>query len=438
VIPIRFGGDVGMAAALGSLTIADLGADSGFATVVFSNQFALTAGQEYSIGGFTSGQTFNVKTNGGNINIGAFHRALAFGNLNLDAGAGTATFGDLTALGDINVTGGQIQIRLRPGGQLFSNSGSAASDIGTDLVALGNITFSTTASFIGSGSAATYTTGSGNTGTNLGNITFRAFDGVLSSDLVKNLGVRTGSEFLNVDLKSDGPTDTDLSTLLAGAIPRLTGEGNLAPNARISDQLKKDLKDIIPIPLVDVEIDELVEYLLGRALYNDMPESSNASLDRTSDYRITSSRLSGEFAQEVVDSWKMLMRGKDESGEYTINREEEIKDILGHAWQTYIDDLKEEERPNANAEDFLLYLEKPNLESAREVVEQAREFFSKLDQMGLTPFEAAAAKKFSVLGRIKPSEMPFKVLRDTISPPAVDTQFAPQAAGTAGQAVAMR
>jgi len=437
VIPIRFGGDIGMNAALGSLTIGALSSNPGFATIVFSDQFAQTGGMEYSIAGITANRIFTVKTNGGNINFGALHRTLAFGTLNLDAGAGTATFGDLTALGDINVTAGQIQIRLREGGQLFSNSGSAGSDIGTDLVAFGNINFSTAATFIGSGSGATYTTGSGNTGTNLTGVTFRAFDGVLSADLFKNVGVRSGTELLAVDVKSDGPTDTDLSTLLAGAIPRLTGEGNLAPNARISDQLKKDLKDIIPIPLVDIDIDELVEYLLGRALYNDMPESSNASLDRTSDYRITSSRLSGEFAQEVVDSWRMLMRGKDESGNYTINREEEIKDILGHAWQTYIDDLKEEERPNANAEDFLLYLEKPNLESAREIVEQAREFFAKLDQMGLTPFEAAAAKKFSVLGRIKPAEMPFRVLRDTISPPAADQQ-SPQAAGAADQAVAMK
>lgn len=434
LIPVRFGGDIGMGTALGSLIINATTSNAGYATVVFSDQFALTGGTTYSIAGITPGKTFTVKTNGGDIDFGDGHRVLSFGTLNLDAGAGTATFGDLTSLGDINVTAGAIRIRLRQGGQLFSNSGSAGTDLGTDLVAFGNITFSTTASFIGSGTGATYTNGSGSPASNLNNLTFRAFDGVLSTNLVNNqLG--GGSPFLNVDLKSDGPTDTDVSTLLAGATPRLSGEGSLAPNTRITKALAQDLKDIIPIPLVDADIQDLIEYLLGRAVYTDLPQRSAASTDdlpNSNDYRITTSRISSEFALEVVQSWRELMRGTDEQGNQ-VNKADEMKDILDHAWTTFKDQAPESEQTPAN---FRAFVEgKAGLEEARDLMNRVESFFGQLDQLGLTPFETDAAKNHSVLRLVTPPSMKASFLLDAISPKMPP---APQAVREHDEAVALR
>ncbi|MGP1272564.1 MAG: two-partner secretion domain-containing protein [Phycisphaerales bacterium] len=139
---VRFEGAVGTETALDALTIG--GGRSTVpevATVVF--------GRFNAQGEPVAGQAFRVETTG-DFTMGPFEKLTALGSISIDAG-GTATIGDITAVGDLRVSSPDILIRTRPGAGLASVDtttdpetlipASALMDTGTDFVVAGTASF---------------------------------------------------------------------------------------------------------------------------------------------------------------------------------------------------------------------------------------------------------------------------------------------------------
>jgi filamentous hemagglutinin family protein len=86
----------------------------------------------------------------GEFLMGARQKLTVLGSLEIAAGGGTVTLGDVNTLNDLIVNAGEIRIRSRDGGEVRTLDGSVT-DLGTDIIAGGIISFSTVPVVLGNG-----------------------------------------------------------------------------------------------------------------------------------------------------------------------------------------------------------------------------------------------------------------------------------------------
>lgn len=371
--------------------------------------------------------TFSIRTTGDFI-MGQNQKLTALGNLTIISD-GNVALGDLSSLGSINVTAGSGQdheIRLlkrerTPGGIYDTSglSGDFSSDLGLDIVAAGAINFSRPPSGV-TPTDVDFANNSGAPGTSLSGFSFRTYTNGVRTDLLTQGGA---TAILSLDLRAQGPTETNIASALAGALPR-TDEGPEPYSAAISESLRAQLEQM-GIFVKDLQMDEVIEFLVGRTVYRDNPDLVRPS---AGDYRISSSRLPGDVVEQVVVLYTALRDrpAKDENGHpildetgkpVMIEQWELIRDVFATAWADFMNEVAPPdaeppaEPPTGMAFRNWLESKYPNASASEEpgaqalnYLDQVRSLFHGLDGMGLSPQEVKYPKN-KIVGDLTPPDM---------------------------------
>jgi filamentous hemagglutinin family protein len=426
-IPIKFGGNIGVGRRLRTLTIgADRATPQTAATAVMSDGFdasGVIAGSSFQIA-----DSYTINTGTGGFVMGRGQKLTALGRLSILT-SGAVVLSDLTALGDMTVRGTSIAIKLRPGGTVFDNifesPDQAAADLSVDFVAAGEISFIDLSSTLitptviafGDAREPTFATNSGNRPVNLNGFNFLQFtdvNGVLSSAFFVDPRSGNGGRLLGLDIIAKGPPVDDLATSIAGAIPRDTESRENAPPVTISAALREPLQEM-GISVRDLEFTELVEYLVGRAFYRDLPGKPSP---RPEDIRVTVNRLASEPVQALIAAYRGLLyketTNPDGSSELVPNQDA-VRTFLEDAWNVYA----EEAGDQASGKGFAAWLSTRGASASSTEREAARIFdgirdvLEKISALGLSPAEARIPRD-RLLGELKPQSMTDEQMLDAI------------------------
>ncbi|HRQ72648.1 MAG TPA: hypothetical protein PLU35_06440, partial [Phycisphaerales bacterium] len=230
----------------------------------------------------------------GDFRMGQNEKLSALGAISLTAG-GSVIHGDLTALTTIDITAPAIFIQTRDAGPVLASIGVIDTDDGVDMVAAQSITYSVVPQVLGSGPIPTFATNDGAGGSpTVTGFPFRAF-GSVTADLFAS----------GLDLRSSGPTNANVSEAIAGAAPREAQSARVTQDTAVGRAARDELQQLGLAPR-DPDLGTLIEALIGRALYNDVPR--DVAVSRA---EVTVNRLSSEVVQAVLDSYRELILGAD-------------------------------------------------------------------------------------------------------------------------------
>lgn len=414
--PFKFNNNIGTSTVrFGAVT---LGADRATAGTIA----ATAAFGSYNAEGRLQNQgltnTFSIFTSGG-FAMGRGQRITAMGALTIDGGTGTVALGDLTALTNISVIGSGISIKLRDNGPIADNTvgNEDQFDTGTDFVARDDINFSVVPTLDGSGNLS-FSTDDAVADQQLLGFTHREFDGGTPGN-----GVRVGlfadpantALLLGLDLRAEGPSGAGLATSIAGAIPRDTETREQISHITVDRALRDELQEM-GVSTRELSTGDLIEFMVGRALYRDLPLKARPSI-AGNDYQVTVNRLTMSTVQAAVAAYRNLVftAALDESGAplvdeqgqvQQVNRTQLIQDIIGEAWDGYEAQVEE---PDGLG--FRAYLEAKSTAQeggpegeALAFLNATRDVLEKLDALGLSPFEASIPKT-KLLGELRPPAM---------------------------------
>jgi filamentous hemagglutinin family protein len=401
--------------------IATVSYDGGDLTIDTDGEFTMEQGQKLSV--------FDKSPLAANANP-------TTGNLTITSNRHAIQIGDLSALGRITIDAGtatqSITIVARPASTYLKPDGTTARDRGVDIV-------------------------SGYTGTQpflmTGTLKLLVPTNVKATDLVQ-FAAKLGGNSLDPTL-TFGVDDTNTLGLKiltqnqvsqikqgdfqandfvsSGAVLDLvaTGVGNpvnsvgaavqndfhlLAPerNQAITGALKDALWEL-GIFARDLKTDELVEFLIGRSLYDDVPYKLNPTLE---DNQIASNRLPFSPVIPVVDAYRALFLKTevdkdgnpvlDEKGKpKTVSLYSTIQNTFGQAWMMYLKARKE----GATPEGFRAFLEAgqgsdAKLSAALGYLDKLRDLLLQIKGLGLTEHEFDVSRKF-LLARVRPQTVKF-------------------------------
>ncbi len=337
----------------------------------------------------------------GEFRMGQNEKLTVGGDVTINAG--TAVLGDITALGDITVNAADIQLNSRMPGTLLAPDGSIGLDLGLDYVSGGVIDFSQTPTVNGSGRVAFSTPdGTGDANGNLSSFIFQSF-----GDLSPSLLNRTvNSNTVTLDLRAEGPTNTNVSDAIAGAIPRETRFNDVGEDPIVGQAQIEELRQLGIVPR-SLELPELLSLLVGWGLYNDYPTAS----DNVGTYTTAVNRLPGpEVTALLQDYDRVFNRGmvdeegnpvlEDDGTQRRVSRASEIQESLYQSVRRFL-----AANPGTTSIDpvrFREYLDTTEEEAqSREYVEQLGDFLTRLEYLGLTPRELALSKNV-LLAPVRP------------------------------------
>ncbi len=260
------------------------------------------------VSSLSSSDAFSFTTTEG-FNMGQNEKLSAAGTLTINAGS--ARLGDLTAFTGIRVNSNNASIRTRPAGLIAVNgtrNGQAVlltqMDQGVDFVANNFIDFSHAPTLEGGGPTPTFGTASGerSSGT-LNGFLFRQFaqDGSVIDATTFQSG--TGANLVNLDLTSNGPTDTNFADSIAGFIPRESRMNDVGQDTTLSQALFSDLTQLGVNPR-NLGGDERLASLVGWSTYDDYPMQLSAD---EPPLFTTVNRLPDERTRRVVQEYRALV-----------------------------------------------------------------------------------------------------------------------------------
>mgnify|MGYP000232590116 CR=1 FL=1 len=383
---VRFGGPVGLVNRPRALTINAAGRGVGLAaqvpTIVFFDETAILQGPSAA-----NGLLFRVSET---FAVGRGEKIAAVGPVGIEAGV-SASFGDISSLGDIDVTSPRIVLLLRPGLPIFDPVLQAATpesaDQGIDFVSQTAIRFSSSPELDGEGGLPQLATpDAGGISQNLANLfSIRAFSTLNREDLIR------GTQYF--DLRAQGATNTNVAEALAGATPRGDASRSVVSELSVGAAQSEQLQRLGVFPK-ELTPEQLVEFLVGRAVYMDLnPEAAV----QASAARVTVDRLSGRIVSSVLSTFQSVF---GESG--TFEREAEIRDRLDEAVSEYLASAAEEIIDPVAFRGFLEFNER-HAEAAQDV-RQLQRLFDELSLLGLSNLELGVAREV-LLGGIRPDVM---------------------------------
>lgn len=380
---IEFFDTIGGTEALGSLLLNVEGVRTGVA------QIATIAS--------TSGLSVNVSNV---FEMGAGEKLTAIGDLAINAG-NRATLGDLSALGSIEVNAPTIQIVTRDAGVVLGPDLStlvAGQDQGVDYVSGSTIAFSTVPEVLGDGGVPFFATpdGGGVSGT-LSGFSQRAFGNVEAR-------LFTGtSQPLVLDLRAQGPTNTNVSEAIAGAAPRESQSGNVRRGTSIGSAQEEELKQIGIDPR-GLSVDTILEAMIGRALYDDLP--TVPVYDET---QVTEGRLSEASVQAVLQSAREVFGDRENP------REEQVREEVMAAVTRYLESTGASSLRDGVA--FRGFVENdPASANALVVLQGLERLFEHMNMLGLTPYELDNAWRV-IFRRLQfPAQVSPASLRQAVDP----------------------
>ena len=428
VAVIQFVGDIGTAVGgeLAELNLnysVSLGIDGHLvipvnATIIFGDSDAFLA----------SGATRDFTVNVGEFNMGFNEKLGVPGAFTLNASV-SARLSDITSVGDMFVTTPAVTFLLRDPGLVYDPmSGASAPDEGVDFVSGGTqIVFTTgSISYLGAGANPIFAV-SGGAVTIDDPLEIRSFDSTVP-------GLMSG--IILLDVRTLGPTNTNVAEAIAGAVPRESQSGVVQEDTTVGVAAQEALRELGIYPratLLDPRLTEeertalfesVLESLLGMAIYNDMPGESEPEFTE-----VTVDRLELELVDEILADYRGLFRRETrdpETGELVVeDRRKLIRDTLGDAVDAYFEALDPED---FDPDQFIAYLTEggePTRQALGYIVELQR-LFERIELLGLSAFELAGVKT-ALFGAVRPADLTASELeslldRDPIALPEPATQ----------------
>jgi len=390
---IIFQGDIGASGQLGLLTLGGgLGYIPQLSTIVFDN-------------GSLTPETALFTIHATGLQMGQNQKLVVLGSLTMDVGAGAATIGDISALGDLTINAGTLNFLSRAGSVVFGPprtginekvSPTTFSDTGVDIVAR-KITLN--AGAINQGAfRPSLATAHGIDITGGDSVIQRVFDGDITAESLR--GTSTDGTVRYFDLRTDGPTTTNVSESIAGAIPHESHTGQIVTGTSVSAADLDKLKTL-GVYARGNEQAELVDFLSGRGFYVDPhndPRSGPGKRKRelaADDYTVAVGRLPGEIVAMVVKTYESIYVQQDVG--YMTGQ-------IGAAWAAYT----AAEGAQADPRGLLKFAEgSPEHAEAAKVLRDLGDLWMQLGYLGLTPPQLEIARATS-LGPIAPDGVPLK------------------------------
>ncbi len=342
--------------------------------------------------------TFNTD---GAFHMGRNEKLTVAGTVTINAA--TAVLGDITALGDVNVNASSIALNTRLPGTILGPNNTIGLDAGLDFVSGGRFAFSVVPTRIGTRAVSFATPdGTGDANGNLVSFLFQAFGPVMPSML--NAG--TAPNIVTLDLRAQGPTNTNVSDALAGAIPRETRFNDVGENPTVGQAQIEDLRQLGIIPRT-LELPELLQLLVGWGLYNDYPAGGPGAQG----YTTAVNRLPGDQVTRLLRDYDALFNRDlvdddgnpvlDEAGKVRrVSRASEIQETLYQSVRRFL-----AANPGTTSIDpvrFREFLDTNESEAqSRGYIEELAGFIRRLELIGLTERELALSKNV-LLAPVRP------------------------------------
>jgi hypothetical protein len=374
------------------------------ATIAFANAINTADG---SILGSTNYNTnFSVNTApGGRITVGRNEKMLAFGNLSMTADR--IDLSDVTTTGSMSFTAADIRVRSHAPGRVFgfssTNDPTQAEDEGTSFVAGTSIFFSSNPQNVGpdftpvdAGPNPSLATPDGNNINVPGSWRQRAYFGGGAggqADLI--------NEFLNRDLNTDpvalarpipfirraqGPTNDNVSETITPII--VVEIPQIQPGSTLGQALARQLEEIGLFIRSGADPAELIEFLVGRSLYNDKPGATQVNDE---DRKTSAGRLSLDQINKLLEL----------TGQLKANSEN-YRSALFDAAEAYFQANDGKEFDGAAFRDLLMSQDASN--PARQCFELLASIYRRVDQLGIGPVEARICKK-AIAESVRPENL---------------------------------
>jgi hypothetical protein len=312
----------------------------------------------------------------GAFTMGARQKFTVIGDLTIKSG-GPATLSDLNTLGNMTVTAPSIAIITRPGGPLLGvvpgNAFATVQDRQVDFIAGRSINFSVSPTliggFLGPAFATPQAAGISDTLRSFSNVSF-------GQDVTASI-MHVGSTY--ADLRSEGPTITNVADAIAGAVPHTSQSGLVTQDTAVGRAQQQALQEL-GVYARDPAFKELVDFLSGRALYNDLPQTANPI---AGDYQVTVNRLPYELVNQVLSSYHKVFYKDDQPNPQHAGQ------VLGAAWAEY----SKAAGAKADPLGFRAYVEAvPAQAEALYYLDGLRQLFTELGYLGLSPVELKSAR----------------------------------------------
>jgi hypothetical protein len=277
---------------------------------------------------------------------------------------GDIRVGDISTVGniDFDVPGAQaIVIWLRPAAQVLDFNGVLSNDLGADITSGDVIDFSetpTTANAAGNPGLIFASPGgdhdpSGFGGT-LSSFINRdtgslepfnyVFGGVLPNSAAASQNFTTnqplGARRPTLDISSAGPSTANVSEAIAGAVPRPEQSGDVQQDTA-PGQSQRDLLAQLGYDLASLPASQLIEFLSGRALYNDLGGGSGDRVIMVGGQRqITRDRLTWDPVTAVITKYTQMFLYEEidpATGESMVkSRHVRLRRAIGEAHQAHL------------------------------------------------------------------------------------------------------
>jgi hypothetical protein len=334
---------------------------------------------------FANGSTTAFTLNADNLLMGTREKMGVLGSLN--ASGLNARLGDITTINDMTVNYGAVTVLLREAGDVFDpTTGLVIQDSGTDFVAGGSINFGQITALLGTGDNPEFSVPGGDPSiqSSAGAFLFKSLDTSVS-DLIS-----AGTTI--IDVRADGPTNTNVAEALAGAVPQEQQAEPVVTDVQLS-QVALDA-------LVDLGI--VIKQPTENLYLIDLPDDLAASADTA---RVSRRRLEPTLVTTLVSDYDSALKetapvsGEAEGGDdaaaddtqvSVIRRDAEIKATLDEAWEAFTGEVSED----GSAADFYAFVQ-ANADRFGDTiveVERLREVVSSARVLGLTEREISAVK----------------------------------------------
>ncbi|MEZ6244292.1 MAG: filamentous hemagglutinin N-terminal domain-containing protein [Phycisphaerales bacterium] len=362
--------------------------------------------------------TLNVQT----LNMGFNEKIGVPGALHLTATL-AARLGDITAAGDLFVTTPSLTILTRVPGQVYDPiTGMAAFDDGVDFISGGTQIVFTTGSITleGSGDDPSFAVSGGNV-TVSEPFEIRSFSEQVSALM---------SGVIVLDVRSLGPTNTNVAEAIAAAVPRESQSGTISEDTTVGLAAQEVLRELGIYPrasltdphLTDAErtalLEAVLEAMLGMAVYNDLPGAAEPEYTE-----VTVDRLELELVDDILAEYRSLFRVErvdPETGETIVeDRRAHIRDTLSAAVILYFETLDTDE---FDPEQFMAFLQEHGEQTSEALgyVTELRRLFGRIRLLGLSSREVAGVKS-ALFGAVRPGDLTtsqIEALLDPSSAPA--------------------
>lgn len=339
----------------------------------------------------------------GTFRMGQNEKLTSGGGLTINAPT-SAFLGDIVSLGTLRVNSPAITLNRRIGGRLLGDQGGFGTDAGLDFVSAGNFDFTSVPTVAGSGRLPSFGTvdGGGDVRGTLSSFLFQAFGDILPASINSS-----GTTLRTLDLKSEGPTNTNIATTIAGAIPRESRTNDVGQDTTVSQALFEEIKQLGINPRNPTS-GELLDQLSGSATFDDFPRRFPPTSD---DYTTVVNRLPADRVTDLLTTYDGVMRKPllDDSGNPVLDeagkpqradRRKEILDTFNASVRRYLESTGS--KGDVDPAQFRAFLESDAKEAqSLQFVQQLEGLLTKLDQIGLTSREIIQAKA-SMLRAVRP------------------------------------